>query len=490
MNSSKAKITILNEIFASLDGVPPSMHGTLSKLYAEYTDNYRYDPRFKLKRWDGKLRFYTDSGKMYNAMIPEIYKYLKTLGYSVNIVDKRENKKVPETMIDNTYLQKWGITLADHQVGAINALLANVNGIIEAGTGAGKTYITAALVKYYEEFLSEKVLVVVPNNDLVEQTAKDFDKTEVDYGIYSGSKKDLTKQHCIATWQALQNNTQVVNQFTAIIVDECHQSTAESVMVSKIIKQHCKGMAIRVGLTGSMPKSKVNLKTNLYLFGQVVYSIKSSELIDMGWSAEMKLNVIVTESDLTELYSKFKEQFPDSPLSASYKLFSQSYFVDYASEAHFLSTDKDRLQYVADIIDNARHKNGNTLCLVPNLTIAKRLSKLVSSSSVISGQTKNRDEYYDSFKEEDSVVLFATYNLASTGLNIPRIFNLFLIDAGKSYTRVVQSIGRGLRKAKDKKRLFAFDVSSSFKYSTRHRGKRLKYYREQNYKYKTVRIKI
>ena len=62
------------------------------------------------------------------------------------------------------------------------------------------------------------------------------------------------------------------------------------------------------------------------------------------------------------------------------------------------------------------------------------------------------------FAEHNDVVVVSTFQLASTGLNIKRIFNLFLVDAGKSFIQIIQSIGRGLRKAKDKDRVRVYDV--------------------------------
>lgn len=86
------------------------------------------------------------------------------------------------------------------------------------------------------------------------------------------------------------------------------------------------------------------------------------------------------------------------------------------------------------------------------------------------------------------MVVVSTFQLASTGLNIKRIFNLFLIDAGKSFIQIIQSIGRGLRKAKDKDTVNVWDVCGDLKFGQKHLKEREKYYDEQKYGFDKVLV--
>ena len=65
----------------------------------------------------------------------------------------------------------------------------------------------------------------------------------------------------------------------------------------------------------------------------------------------------------------------------------------------------------------------------------------------ISGDMKvaDRQSEYAEVSDMDNKVIVATYGVAAVGINIPRIFNLVLIEPGKSFDRVIQSIGRGIR---------------------------------------------
>mgnify|MGYP003975806969 CR=1 FL=1 len=81
----------------------------------------------------------------------------------------------------------------------------------------------------------------------------------------------------------------------------------------------------------------------------------------------------------------------------------------------------------------------------------------------------------------DNKIIVATYGVAAVGINIPRIFNLMLLESGKSFVRVIQSIGRGVRKAKDKDFVQIWDITSSCKFAKRHLTKRKKFYKDAEY---------
>jgi superfamily II DNA or RNA helicase len=101
----------------------------------------------------------------------------------------------------------------------------------------------------------------------------------------------------------------------------------------------------------------------------------------------------------------------------------------------------------------------------------------------VSGGMKldDRKEEYDEIKTSDNKIIVATYGVAAVGINIPRIFNMVLLEPGKSFVRVIQSIGRGIRKAEDKDHVQIWDVTSTCKFAKRHLTKRKQFYKEANY---------
>ena len=108
----------------------------------------------------------------------------------------------------------------------------------------------------------------------------------------------------------------------------------------------------------------------------------------------------------------------------------------------------------------------------------------------ISGEMKVKDRQaeYAQVSEMNDKVIVATYGVAAVGINIPRIFNLVLLEPGKSFVRVIQSIGRGIRKAEDKDYLNVVDITSNLKYSKRHLTKRKAFYKEQGFPFQITKV--
>jgi predicted helicase len=102
----------------------------------------------------------------------------------------------------------------------------------------------------------------------------------------------------------------------------------------------------------------------------------------------------------------------------------------------------------------------------------------------------HRKEEYDEIKTSSDKIIVATYGVAAVGINIPRIFNLVLIEPGKSFVRVIQSIGRGIRRAEDKDHVEIWDITSACKYAKRHLTERKKFYKEAKYPFVITKVNI
>jgi superfamily II DNA or RNA helicase len=135
-------------------------------------------------------------------------------------------------------------------------------------------------------------------------------------------------------------------------------------------------------------------------------------------------------------------------------------------------------------------ESGNTLILVDRLDAGKQLEALIPDSIFISGEIKlaDRKEEYDEVRTSTNKVIIATYGVAAVGLNIPRIFNLVLLEPGKSFVRVIQSIGRGIRKAEDKDFVQIWDITSTCKYAKRHLTERKKFYKDAKYPFTIEKV--
>lgn len=425
-------------------------------------------PLYKLGRWDGKVRFFDKTGKIYHRLLPDIVPFLEHWGYNVELRDLRKPVPVITTRIDkNWFLNKEGmelkVELRSYQIEAINACLEETSGFIEAATGSGKTWMVAGLCDIMARE-GVKTIVIVPSEDLVVQTASTFRLGLLDVGIYSGSKKDIYHSVVVATWQALQNNPGLMNEFQCIVVDEAHGAKAK--VVGELINAHGKHCAYRFGFTGTMPKPEIDKLTLRGSIGEVLFSISAAELMELGFLAKLEIEPIEIESNVDEEVLGEKFQFPD-----------------YTSEKTFLARSPERLDFLADLIIAKAQQYGNTFVLVNSIKQGKALQKLIKDSVFLYGadDTDIRAEWYSLFEKRDDLIVIATFGIASTGISINRIFCEIMIDSGKSFIRAIQSIGRSLRLGHDKERVHLVDVHSSFKWSKKHFRERVKYYKEAKY---------
>jgi superfamily II DNA or RNA helicase len=275
-------------------------------------------------------------------------------------------------------------------------------------------------------------------------------------------------------------------------VSNCHG--AKGTQLQKILTEHSSKILYRFGVTGTLPKDQSDLMAVHVALGPVRYTIAAAELMDRDILAKLHIDIIQLEENLETEYADFLKEFTVSK-PPTYIQFKDGYFPDYSSEKSHLQHNPDRIEWIANMIEVKRDmKKGNVLCLVDSIAFGRKLAELVPGSFFVNGQDMKKPEkrkaIYDMFKDRNDLVCFATSAIASTGLNIPRIFNLVTIDIGKSFIKIVQSIGRSLRKADDKDSVTVTDVCSDLKYSKKHLTQRIQYYKEAAYPHKKHKITI
>ena len=483
-----ALIKIIDEINCIIVGLRPSDYDKLKDKFSPYAPNYRFTTKYKLGIWDGKIPFFSKAGKTYIKLLPEIIPLLKKWGYTLKLEDNRQSFILEFDLIDKYYFVDEGIELGDHQVEGVNAALQANGGILLMGTGAGKSIAAACLCKIYTEKYNLKAIMIVPNTDLIGQGKEDFENLGLDVGEYSGDVKDLNHPIVISTWQALQNNPQVMSLFQISITDECHGVTGKQLQM--LLNDAGSHLLVRIGLTGTLPEEEVDRMAVRVTLGDPVFSISSKELIDLGWLAKPEIEIIELVEEFETEYSVYKFENPDDKIS--YRDFTKLIFADYDAEKKYLNKREERQEFIADIIiESGKNEKANTLMLVNGVEIGKRYAELIPGSIFVYAKDKKeyRRKVYKLFAEHNDVVVIATAQLASTGLNIPRIFHLVLVDIGKSYIKVIQAIGRGLRKAKDKDSVVIIDICSTLKYSNDHKNKRISHYKKHEYPFKKTKIK-
>ena len=483
---STCKIVLKDEVNVKIEGLDLDTRKKLVSMFKYELPYARHLPSVRLGRWDGTVSFFGLGGTTYLSMLDRVLPVLEKNGYDIELEDYRKSSKLEFEKITQSYWADRGkvwpkghekegqpIMLRDYQPEAINTFLENPQSIQELATGAGKTIMTATLSHLCEKY--GRTMIIVPNKSLVEQTEEDYINVGLDVGVYYGDRKDLNKTHTICTWQSLnileksgKNNpdalqlADLIEDVNCVIVDEVHQAKAD-VLKSLLTGAfaHC---PIRWGLTGTVPKADFEFEGIKAGIGPVVGAISAHELQEAGYLAKCHVNIIQTE--------EWKE------------------FKGYAEENKFLVTDEPRMLYIKNLI-NTIAESGNTLVLVNRIDSGKFLTEHLPDSVFINGNvnTTARKEEYDEIKTSDNKIIVATYGVAAVGINIPRIFNLVLLEPGKSFVRVIQSIGRGIRKAEDKDFVQIWDITATTKYAKRHLTERKKYYKDAKYPFTIDKVK-
>ena len=483
---TSCRLIIHDEVNIKFEGLPVEARRKLANALKFQVPYARYMPKYKLGRWDGTVGFFGIGGSGYLNHLDTLLPLLQDMNIEIaEIVDNRHKHDLSFPTVTERYWAdqgvKWPkghpaegeeIILRDYQVEAINNFLQNPQSLQEIATGAGKTITTATLSHLCEPY--GRSLVIVPNKSLVTQTEEDYINCGLDVGVYFGDRKELGKTHTICTWQSLnildkksKNGEDVLtlaeflDGVSAIIVDEVHQAKAE--VLKKLLTQNLKNAPIRWGLTGTIPKEDFEFQSIYASLGPVIGQITAKELQDKGVLSSCHVNIL---------------QLLDTAAHSNYQ-----------EELKYLVTNKDRVEYLAKLLNGIKD-SGNTLILVDRISAGNMLQELIPESTFIKGdvKVKDRKEQYDEVNEATNKVIIATYGVASVGINIPRIFNLVLIEPGKSFVRVIQSIGRGVRKAKDKDFVQIWDLTSSCKFAKRHLTQRKKFYKEAQYPFTIEKV--
>jgi superfamily II DNA or RNA helicase len=490
------KIIIKDEVNIKIENLDLDARKALVKKFKYEDPTARFRPAYKLGRWDGSISFFGLGGTTYLSMLPQVLEYLEGRNYYIELEDLRNPTNL---QFDEIFEDFWGekcwpaghrfagepIRLRGDQVEVINKFLENPQCIQEIATGFGKTITTATLAKICEKY--GRTVTIVPNKSLVEQTEEDFINVGLDVGVYYGDRKHLDKTHTICTWQSLNildkkskdigedellTLAELLEGVQCVMVDEVHMAKAE--VLKTLLTRNLANAPIRWGLTGTVPKADHEFQSIRASLGEVVNRVKAHTLQEAGVLSGCHVNIIQT--------AEWKE------------------FGGYAEELKYLVTNSERMTYLANLIKGIA-ETGNTLVLVDRIEsgnfLQTHLSNLFSvlgekpDVAFVSGavKTKDRKESYDEIKTADNKIIVATYGVAAVGINIPRIFNLVLLEPGKSFVRVIQSIGRGIRKADDKDFVQIWDLTASTKYAKRHLTERKKFYKDAHYPFTIEKVK-
>ena len=481
----KAYITKIDNNYIRVDFDDIEDIKKMMNHFSYEVENSRYSEKYKNGEWDGKYKFYNFKKRtIYYGLIKDVYLYLKNNGYTIDLDQNVLYNEESISTDDINFAVDKGYKLRDYQEKAVFDCLRKRRRMIQSPTGSGKTLITYSLVEYLRR-KNKKILIVVPRVQLVIQTLKEF----IDYGgdtvkyhgIYQGRSKESEAPVIISTRDSLRgytkNNKKYFKQFDVVIVDEGHGANATT--ITNIAKL-CTNAEYRFALSGSFYKSELEIMKLKGLFGPLNIVIRTKELIDNGTLAQLDIKVLnlrYTDEDVNFI----------STLS-------------YQDETYFIETHKARNELISRV---CLSRKGNVLCLYRKIAHGKVFEKLSKQYNddgtkkifLLSGKdkVKIRDEVVSIMEQNNNCVVFATYGIFSTGINIKNIEHVIMGSPMKSAITVAQSIGRGLRKSAVKTDVMLYDIVDNMarynptvdsyinNYSVDHGGHRIALYDEEKF---------
>lgn len=235
----------------------------------------------------------------------------------------------------------------------------------------------------------------------------------------------------------------------------------------------------RVGMTGTLKEAKTHELVLKGLFGTVHKVTTTRDLIDNDQISDMKIQLL-------------RLNYNDEDKKAC-KGFA------YQDEIAYILDHDKRNRYVSKL---AATLPGNTLVVFGRIDHGKNLfgqiEKLTDKEcQYVAGETgKDAREATRQFAEKNEVIIVASLGVFSTGVNIRNLHNLIFAHPSKSKIKVLQSIGRVLRKADNGKPATIYDIIDDLKYKSRdnftlrHAGERFRYYTEEKFDYKITSVDL
>mgnify|MGYP003132192970 FL=1 len=393
------------------------------------------------------------------------------INIDVNITDNL--RSVLNVGIPGVIYNNFKFTLRDYQLDVVERALSLGRGTCVLGTGAGKTFTTAALIENFYRKAPDidtfKCLVIVPDLGLVEQTYKEFIECGSTYKLtrWTGSiDPDLTANVIIANTGVIQSRfdkNDWIKYIDLLIVDECHRITATS-KTAKLIKQI--KTQNKFGFTGTLSENLLNKWAVIGRLGPVIYEKNSYEL-----RQEDHL-VNVTVKVLTLKYSKPLRYITDNK---------------YKEELDFIYDSHDRNNFIRKVCEKL---SNNTLLLVNHIKHGEKLEEYLANVTdkqvfFIRGEVEvdEREKIKQIMENSSNVICIAISAIFSTGVNVKNLHNIIFAAGGKSFIRTVQSIGRGLRKHNTKNKLVILDICDDLVYGVKHSAKRKQIYNKEKISY-------
>lgn len=430
----------------------------LDGRFAVPVPNYWFSEAYKRGMWDGKKHFFSvTSKKMPTGLFPVLKEWLLENEIEFEVTDLRKPLKevAPITKLLDKDLSS---DMYRYQAEAVDKVLKAGCGVLEIATNGGKTLIASSIIAS----LNMRTLFVVNTKELMFQAKREIEKhTGLEVAMLgAGHRGKGFVTVAIANSLNLIKSSNWFKDFEILIVDETHHLPAKT-FESVVLKCPAR---YRLGMSGTAFDG--NAVRDISLVGHtgpLLMKISNAELIDRGVSALPTIKFVYSDVDGATV-SHIKKA---------------TYIQAVRNGIVFCET---RNQQIAELAKRLRKEGENILILTPykrhgyelNNLLTGEVSPLYYSHGSVSDWI--REKNLEAFRDDGGVMIATT--VYDEGVDIPAIDSLILVGGGKKDRRLLQRIGRGLRKKADgDNTVDVYDfIDWHHKYLSKHSANRLALY--------------
>ena len=477
----------VNEVYLKIK-TEPHIEYELRDRFTFEVPNKKFMPQYRNKYWDGFVHLYNlKTKRIYVGLLDKIVAFCENHDYTYQFQDNKfyglpfeVNEMISKEGVKDYLRSITTFKARDYQIDAVYDALRYNRKLLISPTASGKSLMIYAIVRYFVA-KHQKILLVVPTTSLVEQMYKDFE----DYGwdpknhchrIYQGRERTNVNEVTITTWQSVYNlDRSFFEDYDVIIGDEAHLFKSKSLVNIMDKLHHAK---YRYGFTGTLDGTQTHKWVLEGLFGPSYKVTSSKALIDQGYLSQLDIQCLVL---------KYKPQK----------------FETYEDEIQFLISHPKRNNFIKNL---ALDLKGNTLILYSRVETHGQILYEMINNSVQDGRkvffvhggvdAEERESVRTITEKENNAIIVASYGTFSTGVNIKRLHNIIFGSPSKSRIRNLQSIGRVLRKGKDKVKAKLYDIADDLtkgsrkNYTLNHFIERIKIYVKEQFNYEIISIDI
>jgi superfamily II DNA or RNA helicase len=476
----------------------------LKITFTKEAANARWDPRVKKGWWDGKISYLKANRYLPAGLWHELVDTAKQYNFEISIdgIERKFDREIDKDEFVSWVEEKWANSSRkprDYQIETAFQIIKYKSCLAELATSAGKTLIIFMVFSYLLERLkAKKILMIVPTVDLVVQSTEDFYEYNTEsvnlklqiQQIFSGSVIRDGANIVIGTYQSLvKKGKEYFDSFDTVVVDETHKAKSTSI---KSILEKCEEADRKFGLSGTIPKPGTLDRLTLMAYtGPIITSIRADFLIEKGHITPCEVLAIEMNYAPQDVREGFRTLHQRSEEDRK-KLLNL--------EQNYAIQSEERLEFITDMILK-NHKN--SLVLFYRIDYGNKLyNKLRQKTNrrifYIDGSTDKdlREHQKENLEEGEQKIMIASYGTFSTGINVTNIHTIYLTESFKSEVIIRQSIGRGLRKHSDKKKLVIVDFIDDYRigrynnYLFKHGLSRQEIYTEQNFPFQIKSIDL